>query len=136
MKNIALVSIIDDDKFFQFNTRLIIEETGRVNQVIQFKDGEEAINYFLENKNEEAKIPDLVFLDLNMPYLDGWQFLDEFTANTFNKEVITIYICSSSNRQIDHDRFAKYSTLKGYLLKPISKSEVTKVLEDELDLAK
>ena len=56
-----------------------------------------------------------------MPYLDGWQFLDEFTANTFNKALITIYICSSSNSRLDREKFDRYTNLEGYLLKPISK---------------
>lgn len=132
MKNIALVSIIDDDQFFQYNTKLILEESGFIDNILQFPDGEEAINYFLSHKNETDKIPDLVFLDLNMPYLDGWQFLDEFTANTFKKPLITIYICTSSNSRFDQERFATYENLQGYLLKPISKNEVITVLEEEL----
>jgi len=132
MKNIALVSIIDDDQFFQYNTKLIFEDSGCIDHILQFADGEEAINYFLANKNQADRTPDLVFLDLNMPYLDGWQFLDEFTINTFEKKLITIYICSSSNSRLDRERFAHYTNLEGYLLKPISKSEVLTVLNEEL----
>lgn len=86
----------------------------------------------MANKNQADRTPDLVFLDLNMPYLDGWQFLDEFTINTFEKKLITIYICSSSNSRLDRERFAHYTNLEGYLLKPISKSEVLTVLNEEL----
>ena len=132
MKNIPLVSIIDDDKFFQFNTRLILESTGQIDNILQFSDGEEAIQYLLEHKDNRDKIPDLIFLDLNMPYLDGWQFLDEFMANSFNKNKITIYICTSSNRKLDQERFATYQKLKGFLIKPISKLDVINVINEEL----
>jgi len=64
---------------------LIFEDSGCIDHFLQFADGEEAINYFLANKNQADRTPDLVFLDLNMPYLDGWQFLDEFTSNTCEK---------------------------------------------------
>lgn len=95
-------------------------------------DGEEAIDYFLENKNNEAKTPDLVFLDLDMPYLNGWQFMDKFTANEFKKELITIYLCSSSNSQADLDRFKDYPKLHGYLVKPVLKEKLVEALDEEV----
>jgi two-component system, chemotaxis family, chemotaxis protein CheY len=131
MNKIALVSIIDDDKFFQFATKRLLEASGQVDNILQFDDGEEAIKYFLANKDNEENLPDLVFLDLNMPYLDGWQFLDEFTANNFTKE-ITIYICTSSDSVYDKERFESYPKLAGYLIKPIAKNDVFKVIERTL----
>jgi two-component system chemotaxis response regulator CheY len=134
IKKIALVSVIDDDRFFQFSTRKIVEATNMVENLIEFADGEVAIQYFLKHKDEELLLPDLVFLDLNMPYMDGWQFLEEFTANTFKKELITIYISTSSDNKYDHDKFETFPKLKGYLIKPISKSQFQEVLENELRL--
>ncbi len=132
MKKISLVSIIDDDIVFQYSTKKRLESSEVVEDIIQFYDGEEAIDYFLENKNNEAKTPDLVFLDLEMPYLDGWQFLDKFTANEFKKELITIYLCSSSNSQSDLDKVEAYPKLQGYLIKPISTDKFTETLEEEV----
>ncbi len=133
MKKIALVSIIDDDAIFQFSTKKVLESSLIVEAILQFQDGQDAIEYFLKYKTKPDKIPDLVFLDLNMPYLDGWQFLDQFTANKFAKELITIYICTSSTSRSDLDRFATYSKLEGYLIKPISKRELTETLQMELE---
>lgn len=132
MKKIAIVSIIDDDAFFQFATKRMLEASQKVENILQFHDGEQAIEYFIANKENEEKTPDLVFLDLNMPYMDGWQFLDEFTVNEFKKELITIYICTSSTNKFDKERFQTYPKLKGYLIKPISKTEFVKTLDGEL----
>jgi len=131
MKKIAMVSIIDDDEFFQYAAKKVLESSHAVENILQFHDGEEAIEYFLKNKNEVEKIPDLVFLDLNMPYMDGWEFLNQFTANDFNK-LITIYICSSSISKLDLDKVADYPKLEGYLIKPISNKEFYETLQKEL----
>lgn len=135
MTKIPLVSIIDDDKVFQFFTKRSLESSLLVDTIIQFPDGEKALEYFLENKEVVEKTPDLVFLDINMPYLDGWQFLDKFTANMFSKKIITIYICSSSTSIADMARVHDYPKLKGYLIKPILKSQLTEVLLTELSAA-
>lgn len=132
IKKIALVSIIDDDHFFQYSTKRILERSEKVKDILQFYDGEEAIDYLIENKNESQRLPNLIFLDLNMPFMDGWQFLDAFTTHKFSLELITIYICTSSTSIVDKEKFNKYPKLNGYLIKPISKHEFSKTLEREL----
>lgn len=132
MKTIALVSVIDDDKIFQYVMKKVIEASNRVDKIIQFEDGDQAIKYFLANKDNEESIPDLVFLDINMPFVDGWEFLDQFTQTTFKKELITIYISSSSQSSYDMDKYLTYPKLKGYLIKPVSKLEFERVLEEHL----
>ena len=131
-KKISLVSVIDDDHFFQFSTKRILESSEKVEEVLQFYDGELAMKYFRLNRNESSKIPKLIFLDLNMPFMDGWQFLDEFTANKFSLDVITIYICTSSSSTSDRDRYNQYPKLSGYMIKPISKNQFMETLQLEL----
>lgn len=132
MKKIATVCVIDDDVFFQYMAKKSLEATKQVINILQFHDGEEAIEYFIANKDNDENTADLVFLDLNMPYMDGWQFLDEFTKTDFKKELITIYICTSSNSKFDHEKFLQYPKLKGYLIKPIPKKEFIDTLEQVL----
>jgi two-component system chemotaxis response regulator CheY len=64
--------------------------------------------------------------------MDGWQFLDKFMINKFKKEVITIYICTSSTSKFDLEKASNYPILKGYLIKPITKAAFFEKLEIEL----
>ncbi len=116
-----------------FNTMMILESSQKVENILQFHAGEQAIEYFIQNKNNEEKIPDLVFLDLNMLYMDGWQFLDEFTANKLKKKMITIYICTSFTTKLDQEKNTTYPKLKGYKIKPISKTEIAETLAMKLE---
>lgn len=134
MSRISLVSIIDDDQIFQFTAKRILDSTGLTEKILQFADGEKAFEYFNENRNNPELLPDLVFLDLNMPYMDGWGFLKKFTSTQFKKDLITIYICTSSDSIFDRERFETFTNLKGYLIKPVSKAKFLEVVQTELGL--
>ena len=132
MKKISIVSIIDDDALFQFSIRKILTATDAIDKVLQFANGSDAIDYFLENKNQASNLPDLVFLDLNMPLMNGWQFMDKFLEQTFAKKNIMIYICTSSVNNKDQEKFRSYSELKGYIIKPLHKAEIYEVMDREV----
>jgi len=117
-----LACIIDDDKVYVNLVKKIIETKKLCKNLLIFKDGKESIEYFealLQNLSEE-RIPDIIFLDLNMPVMDGWEFLDRFTKikNKFGK-VITLYIVSSSINPVDIDRAKTLSDVEDYLIKPV-----------------
>lgn len=132
MNQIPLVAIIDDDHTFQFITRTLIERSRKVRSIVQFRDGEEAFEYFVRYKDEPDKVPDLVFVDLHMPYLNGWQLLSKLIAHGLEKQVNTIFICSSSEKSTDLDKFKTFPLLEGYLVKPIKKDDIDRLLDAKL----
>ncbi|NMH87448.1 response regulator [Flavivirga algicola] len=124
MKNklIELACIIDDDDIYINLIRRIIETKKLCENLIVFKNGKQSLDYFeslLQNSNED-KVPDIILIDLNMPIMDGWEFIEQFTKikNRFNK-LITLYIVSSSINPVDIDRAKSLNTIKDYLVKPI-----------------
>ncbi len=120
---LSAASIIDDDQVYQWVMKKTIEHTGLIKSVLQFYDGEEALVYFKTNLEAIGELPELILLDINMPAMNGWEFLDEFIKLDFkNKYKSTIFIVSSSSVHEDMDKAKEYSIVSGYHVKPISKT--------------
>ena len=119
MKQQYSTFIIDDDPIFVLLFKKIIEKSNRFNQVQNFPDGQYAINELIKMVNEGKDLPDIIFLDLNMPNIDGWQFLDAIENHTFVAKV-NIYIVSSSIDNHEIERAKRYTSVKSFISKPIS----------------
>lgn len=120
---IQLTCIIDDDNMYVRLVKRIIKAKHLCKNVLVFENGKEALVYFeaiLQNL-EEGQIPEIIFLDLNMPMMDGWEFMEKFTnvKNKFNK-VITLYIVSSSINPVDINKAKSMNGVKDYLIKPVT----------------
>ncbi len=120
------VFVVDDDKIFHFIIKkLLINNNINVNPSF-FENGKEAIEGLKKKLNSGETQPDLILLDLNMPVLDGWQFLEEFKIlkKLLNKDIV-IYIISSSDNQLDLDKAKDYKEeVTDYYLKPMSGDEI------------
>ena len=123
MKIINTVCIIDDDPIFRFGTKKLMESVQPSLIFMVYKNGKEAFDdLFLKIKSSES-IPDVILLDLNMPIMDGWQFLDECLKNKL-LEKIPIYIVSSSVDSRDIEKAKKYKIVNNYIIKPFSVSTI------------
>jgi CheY-like chemotaxis protein len=129
MKKIELLALVDDDDTFVFITKKIIEKTDCVKEIKVFSNGLDALNYIKENLNSEYKLPDLILLDLTMPIMDGWEFLDEFTQlKTEKTNKIIIYICSSSISPNDIIKAEKISVVSDFIIKPLTRDKFTQMI--------
>lgn len=124
-----LACIIDDDPMFTYIMSKQMREINFSSSLLTFKNGLEAVNYIRLALQFPENIPDIILLDLNMPVMDGWQFLDEFRNFVFEKE-ITVYIISSSISKQDHDKAKTYENVSNFYVKPISKDHLRNMLSD------
>ena len=131
MKKINTLCLVDDDGTFQFLTQRIIEQTSLVKQIKIFSNGLDAINFLktLQNKNEE--LPEIILLDLTMPVMDGWEFLEEyiFLQPKLSKK-ITIYIVSSSIDPRDIIKARTISAVTDFIIKPVTKEKFINMIKN------
>ena len=121
MKKYKTVLMIDDNDIDSFVTKKIIEKSGFAKNVMLKKSGIKALEYLRSNDSSRKSFPDIIFLDLRMPEMDGFKFLDEFEKlnnNAINNCKIVVF--SSSIDTNDYDRVIQNKFVKKFIRKPIS----------------
>ncbi|MBL7910881.1 MAG: response regulator [Bacteroidia bacterium] len=128
IKNLALV---DDDEIFVFLTKMTIEESNIVDMVKVFRNGREAINFLNENSHDPTQLPEVILLDLSMPVMDGWQFLEEYIVlkPRIGKKIV-IYIVSSSISPDDIQKAKNINEVTDYIIKPVTKEHLVEMLKN------
>ena len=124
------VCIIDDDPIYVFTTRKLMEVSNLSKYIEIFKNGKEALDTLKPRIEVGEKVPEVILLDLNMPVMDGWEFLDAFVPP--NTEKIIIYVVSSSIDPADMKKAKEYSHVSNYVVKPITPQRL-KALFDEIE---
>jgi len=114
----SIIILVDDQPIANFITRKLLEIEGYNKNVLDFTNPEEALTY-LEDKQKT-----LIFLDLNMPEMNGWEFMDSLESKGQKHKII---ILSSSTSSIDQNRAKKYKSVIKYVEKPLNKAKFTEL---------
>lgn len=114
------VFIIDDDNLFRLMTVKMIEKLNEVDLLLyECKNGEEGLIKLKKFENSKDKI--IIFLDINMPVLGGWGFLDQLIQEKqYGIYNIAIYMVSSSTNKSDILKAKEYAAVKSYIYKPLN----------------
>jgi two-component system chemotaxis response regulator CheY len=129
MSKSPIIALVDDDKIFQLTASKTIRGTALSENILQFENGEEALKFLRENLSNANTLPDYIFLDINMPFVDGWMFLDDYAI--FKAELakpIMIYMVSSSIDPKDINRAKNSGHIKDYVIKPVTKEKFIELL--------
>lgn len=118
-----VICIIDDDPIYQFLINKIIDNSDASHDVLFFKNGKEALDYFMLDL--EKNLPEIILLDLEMPIMDGWDFLNEI--DKLQMENTAIYIVSSSISHEDRERAKSFPKIKGHFSKPIDSEKIEEI---------
>ena len=115
------VFVIDDDPIHQRIAQIMIGKHELFDEFDSYTEAEFALEYLKENMDNSAHLPDVILLDLNMPVVDGWDFLEAFEKfqNNISKK-IRVFIVTSSVDEKDRLRSQTFSFVKGFISKPLS----------------
>lgn len=126
----AIIALVDDDSIFQFTATRLLESSKLAQNILHFENGAEALTFLREKALQKELLPDYLFLDINMPFVDGWMFLEDFTTlkSSLAKD-ISIYMVSSSIDPRDLNRAKSFSEVSDFIIKPISLEHFQKLLK-------
>jgi CheY-like chemotaxis protein len=130
---LSCILLIDDDKLTNFINERIIVNSGIGCKVLTALNGMEAMSVIRDLQKTNNKIPELIFLDLNMPVMDGFEFLSKLLEETkVLKAHPNIVVLTTSTHPLDIERIQSISNIE-FLTKPLTK-EKFKILSDKFSL--
>ena len=122
---------IDNDEVYQYTITRILKTHQLTKKILSFADGEQALWFLTENIGDNETLPDVIFLDINMPVMDGWQFLEEYLKlKPRIEKAITVYMITSSLEAADIERSKRINEISGYIVKPIKPGMLREILEN------
>jgi len=124
--------VIDDDVIYQILINKIIKKSEKFSSFSSFKNGKEATDKLTESLNKNDSLPDIILLDINMPVMNGWEFMEVFNLikPSITKQ-ISIYIVSSSIAVEDKNKSKTYADILGYLSKPVSINDLLLIASND-----
>ena len=126
--HIDLVMLVDDNDTDNFISRRIIEITKFAEDVVIKNSGKSALEYLEDHKTNHSKLPDLIFLDINMPIVDGFVFLYEFEKFDYSiKDKCKVIILSSSDNKRDIDKIVNNDHVIKFITKPLTEIALEEV---------
>ena len=130
MSKIKSIYIIDDDPITVFGIRKLLSSIEASKAIDTFSNGKLAIDNLRQIIENEEKLPEVIFLDINMPVMDGWQFLEEFITLPLQNK-IRVNIITSSIDLVDKENWESFNSKTSHTItynnKPISKMEISKI---------
>lgn len=133
-KKLQCVLLIDDDEPTNFINKVIIERSDCADHIQISESAEEALDYLRQQGNSSnnggSLSPELIFLDINMPKLNGWDFLEEYREwqRSQNYDPVIVMLTTSLNPE-DEKRARQTAEVSGYESKPLNKSKLDELMQ-------
>ena len=124
------ILLVDDDEVSNFLSDIIIRDTIEIEEINTCMNGQEALDFLENNIKMPNALPDVIFLDLNMPVMDGWDFLRAYKklSKSLGKKIL-VFILSSSVYREDIEFARSFEEVAGFLTKPLTPEQVLHIRE-------
>lgn len=122
--SIAHIMVVDDEDDYHLITRMMLKKAGYAGRLTAYMDPEKAMEYLRLHDDR----PDLLFVDINMPATDGFQFLESCASQgLIQEERTTVIMCSSSNRPMDMEMAREVACVREYIEKPLTTEQFLRI---------
>ncbi|MFK7998550.1 MAG: response regulator [Polyangiales bacterium] len=128
--------VIDDSEPDRYLVRRVLGRAKPDVHFVEYTSAVEALDVFLEEDDFDGVVgttppPALVFLDINMPQMNGFEFLDRIKESASRKKCFVVVMFSSSNNPDDRQRASEFDFVADYMVKPITTAKLLAVSERE-----
>lgn len=124
LKNILL---IDDNEIDTFFHRNVLENMGVADSISEAYDGQEALDYLRDCEGTD-QMPELIFLDINMPLMDGWEFMERFKQAGYDQRPIVVMMLTTSLNPDDAAKAERMAELSGFITKALTEEELAPLI--------
>lgn len=122
------VLLVDDDEATNFIHKMVITQKEYTENIVVKENGVEAIRYLTSSFDGKPPQPDLIFLDINMPAMDGWEFLEEYDKLEENQQAKTVIVMlSTSLNPADREKANSIPLISGFMSKPLTAEKLVEV---------
>lgn len=131
MKKLNSILLVDDDEPTNYLHRRLITENNLSEQIHISQTGLEAIEYLGTLKGDTYPCPDVIFLDINMPVMNGWQFLENYrNLPEEQKANIIIVMLTTSLNPDDHEKGTALEEVRKFITKPLTLEKFQTLIKD------
>lgn len=125
MKTLERIMLVDDDATTNLYNRIVLENAAAAEEIVEFQNGEEALQYLESGENHV----DLILLDINMPIMDGWQFLEKYEElDETKKATIVVIMLTSSMSEHDKAKAKNAGMINKFINKPLTPDTINEIL--------
>ena len=133
MTSFSRIFLIDDNEMDNVFHEVILRRSGFTGEVLVFEDAQQALDYL---QADETHAPTLIFLDINMPRMDGFEFAGKAEVLLQRTPSTTIVMLSSSSAGPDKEKAAGISAISGFIVKPLIEQQARELISGNLESAR
>lgn len=129
MKKIAFTLLIDDDDITNIVNQMLLEDLDLTDELLIARNGKEALELIERRQRSQECLPNLILLDINMPVMNGFEFLTAFEKLEIEARSSVIIVMLTTSMNPEDVKIAQETTIGGYLNKPLTENDLQKVWE-------
>ena len=131
MKKLHSILLIDDDQATNFIHKFILEKEQCAENIICKQSGQDALKYLTTQVNNDYPHPDIIFLDINMPGMNGWEFIEEYKKIDIKQKCNKIVVMlSTSSNPLDKEKANAIDQINRFISKPLTAEVIEAIIKE------